>query len=211
MEASDEAQLTNALRAAFDAGYRYIDTAEIYANEQVVGAVLKEYIDAGKLKREDVFITTKLPFYGHDNPSYFIEQSLKKLQTDYIDLYLIHSPLPMKKINEGEAIPEGVTPFVRKSPGTGETVTLIPNLYPFIDTWRVLEKYYNDGKLKALGVSNFNEEQLQGLYDQATVKPQNIQVECHILFQQKSLFNLCKKLNITLTAYGPIGSPGRVI
>uniref|UniRef100_A0A914XYB7 NADP-dependent oxidoreductase domain-containing protein n=1 Tax=Panagrolaimus superbus TaxID=310955 RepID=A0A914XYB7_9BILA len=85
----------------------------------------------------------------------------------------------------------------------------IPALIPFIETWKVLEKYYNDGKLKAIGISNFNEKQIQELYDQATVKPQNLQVECHILFPQKELFEFCKKLNITFTAYAPIGSPGR--
>uniref|UniRef100_A0A914XRS7 NADP-dependent oxidoreductase domain-containing protein n=1 Tax=Panagrolaimus superbus TaxID=310955 RepID=A0A914XRS7_9BILA len=84
-----------------------------------------------------------------------------------------------------------------------------PVLIPHIDTWKVLEKYYNDGKLKAIGISNFNEKQIQELYDQATVKPQNLQVECHIFHQQKELFELCKKLNITFTAYAPIGSPGR--
>uniref|UniRef100_A0A7E4VZQ9 Aldo_ket_red domain-containing protein n=1 Tax=Panagrellus redivivus TaxID=6233 RepID=A0A7E4VZQ9_PANRE len=162
--ASDEAQLNTALRAALDAGYRYIDTAELYKNEHVIGNVLKEYIDAGKFKREDIYITTKLPFYGHAHAAEYIEGSLKRLQTDYIDLYLIHTPLPYKR-EEG-----------KDGPATKDGV-IIPDLsVPYIETWKVLEKYYNDGKLKAIGVSNFNEEQLQDLYDKATVKPHNIQV-----------------------------------
>uniref|UniRef100_A0A7E4VDR1 Aldo_ket_red domain-containing protein n=1 Tax=Panagrellus redivivus TaxID=6233 RepID=A0A7E4VDR1_PANRE len=195
--ASNEQQLNTAIRAALDAGYRYIDTAELYKNEHVIGSVVKEYIDAGKFKREDIYITTKLPLYGHDNAAFYIEQSLKKLQVDYIDLYLIHNSIPLEindektdfKLVNGEPIP----------------ITSIP----YIETWKILEKYYNEGKLKAIGVSNFNEEQLQDLYNKATVKPQNIQVECHILFPQKSLHALCKKLDVTLTAYAPIGSPGR--
>ena len=181
------------MRAALDIGYRYFDTAALYDNEHVIGKIIDEYIRDGKIKREDVFITTKLPLFGHDDPGKYIEESLKKLKTDYIDLYLIHCPTPIKICGAEELFS-----------GKAENV-----LTPHIETWRVLEKYYNDGKLKAIGVSNFNEEQLQDLYDKATVKPMNNQVECHILHPQKKLFELCKKLDITLTAYAPIGSPGR--
>jgi alcohol dehydrogenase (NADP+) len=187
--ATDEKQLDSALRAALDCGYRYIDTAEIYKNEHVIGAVVEEYIKNGKFKREDIFITTKLPLYGHDDPEKYIKQSLEKLRTDYIDLYLIHAPIPFDSF--------------KREGGSN------PVLIPHIETWKTLEKFYNDGKLKSIGLSNFNEQQIQELYDQATIKPQNLQVECHILFQQEELFEFCKKLNITFTAYAPIGSPGR--
>ena len=181
------------MKAALDIGYRYFDTATMYQNEHVVGTILDEYIKAGKLKREDVFITTKLPLYGHDNPAKYIEQSLSLLRTDYIDLYLIHCPA-------------GIRPKSREELFTGKSENV---LTPHIETWRVLEKYYNEGKLKAIGVSNFNEEQLQDLYNKATVKPMNNQVECHILHPQHQLFEFCKKLGVTLTAYSTIGSPGR--
>uniref|UniRef100_A0A7E4UPU7 Aldo_ket_red domain-containing protein n=1 Tax=Panagrellus redivivus TaxID=6233 RepID=A0A7E4UPU7_PANRE len=187
----------NAIRSALDAGYRYFDTAEYYRNESEIGDVLQEYYDAGKLKREDIYLTTKLPHYGHSEPGRHIEESLKRLRTDYIDLYLIHWPTSNKKNPNAE---EGI----KKEDGT-----YIPDLTPHIDVWRTFEKYYNDGKLKALGVSNFNAEQLQDLYDKATVKPHNLQVECHILFPQKEMFALTKKLNMAFTAYAPIGSPGR--
>jgi alcohol dehydrogenase (NADP+) len=187
--ATDEKELDTALRTALDVGYRYIDTAEIYKNEHVIGAVVEEYIKNGKLKREDIFITTKLPLYGHDDPEKYIKQSLEKLRTDYIDLYLIHAPCPFDSFSR-----EG---------------GMNPVLIPHIETWKVLEKFYNDGKLKSIGISNFNKKQIQELYDQATIKPQNLQVECHIFLKQKELFELCKKLNITFTAYAPIGSPGR--
>lgn len=87
-----------ALRAALDAGYRYFDTASRYGNEALIGSVLQEYYDAGKLRREDVFLTTKLPFNGHSDPDYFLERSLRELRTDYIDLYLMHTPMPTKVV-----------------------------------------------------------------------------------------------------------------
>uniref|UniRef100_A0A914Q2M0 NADP-dependent oxidoreductase domain-containing protein n=1 Tax=Panagrolaimus davidi TaxID=227884 RepID=A0A914Q2M0_9BILA len=195
---SDEKQLDDALRAAFDIGYRYIDTAEVYKNEHIIGAVIEEYIKNGKFKREDIFITTKLPVYGMNEPERFIKKSLKNLNLDYIDLYLIHAPIPFE--NSGN-----------DSSKKDETGNSIPALIPFYETWKVLEKFYLDGKLKSIGLSNFNEKQIQELYNQAKIKPQNLQVECHILFQQKELFEFCKKLNISLTAYAPLGSPGTVV
>jgi len=192
-QATDETELETTIKTALDIGYRYFDTAALYQNEHIIGRILSEYIKEGKIKREDIFITTKLALYGHDEPAKYIDESLEKLRTDYIDLFLIHAPTPVKPCSPEELFT-----------GKGENA-----LTPHIDTWKVLEKYYNDGKLKAIGVSNFNEEQLQDLYDKATVKPMNNQVECHILHPQKKLFELCKKLDITLTAYAPIGSPGR--
>ncbi|KAE9549742.1 hypothetical protein FO519_007053 [Halicephalobus sp. NKZ332] len=192
-QATDEAQLEHAMKVALDIGYRYFDTAVMYENEQVIGRVLEEYIKAGKFKREDIFITSKLPIYGHSDPGKYIEESLQRLRTDYIDLYLIHSPLSMKANSRDEIFA-----------GKFEI-----DLTPHIDTWRTFEKYYNEGKLKAIGVSNFNADQVQDLYNKATVKPMNNQVECHILHPQKKIFELCKKLGVTLTAYAPIGSPGR--
>ncbi|KAE9549734.1 hypothetical protein FO519_007045, partial [Halicephalobus sp. NKZ332] len=192
-QATDEAQLENAMRAALDIGYRYFDTAVMYQNEQIIGKVIEEYIKAGKVKREDIFITSKLPIYGHSDPGKHVEESLERLRTDYIDLYLIHTPTPMKANSREELFA-----------GKAEI-----DLTSHIDTWKGLEKYYNEGKLKAIGVSNFNEDQIQDLYNKATVKPMNNQVECHVLHPQNKLFEFCKKLGITLTAYAPIGSPGR--
>ncbi|KAI1720524.1 aldo/keto reductase family domain-containing protein [Ditylenchus destructor] len=196
--ANDASQLKVALRAALDAGYRYIDTAALYKNEDVIGEVLQEYYNAGKFKREDVFITTKLPFYGHSHVDQFLKKSLENLKTDYIDLYLVHTPLPTKvkaDLSQPEADAEG---------------KFVPELVPLIDTWRAVEKQYKSGTVKAIGVSNFNEKQLQELYNQAEIKPQNLQVECHILFPQNELVALCKKLNISVTSYGTLGSPGSI-
>ncbi|KAK6036053.1 oxidoreductase, aldo/keto reductase family protein, partial [Cooperia oncophora] len=78
-----------------------------------------------------------------------------------------------------------------------------------IETWQAMEKLHDEGKLKALGLSNFNAEQMEHLYSQARIKPSNLQVECHIYLPQVELQQFCKKHNMSLTAYAPLGSPGR--
>ncbi|KAF8385555.1 hypothetical protein PRIPAC_74697, partial [Pristionchus pacificus] len=186
-------ELKIALRVALDEGYRLIDTAAIYQNEHVIGEILEEYFTAGKLKREDVFVTSKLPFFAMqpDEAEESIKKQLAALRLDYLDLYLIHCPCAMKNKADGTA------GFDHQN-------------IEHIDTWRVLEKYYKSGQLKAIGVSNFNGNQIQALYDQAEIKPSNLQVELHIYWPQHELHELCKKLNMTVTAYAPIGSPGRL-
>jgi alcohol dehydrogenase (NADP+) len=192
-------ELKVALREALDSGYRLIDTAYLYFNENVIGEVLQEYFKAGKLKREDVFITSKLAPFNHkpEDVVKSVEKQLKNLQTDYIDLYLMHNSCPCEKDPNKDTW------------GLDKNGQVIPELIPHIDTWRVLEELYKKGTLKAIGLSNFNERQIQSLYDQAEIKPHNLQVECHILWPQNELFEFCKKHNITFTAYAPIGSPGR--
>ncbi|KHN80193.1 Alcohol dehydrogenase [NADP(+)] [Toxocara canis] len=200
--ASDPNALTDALRAALDAGYRLIDTAYVYGNEAVIGKVLHEYFTTKKLKRSDLFITSKLPYLAH-SPSEIedmVAGQLKDLQTDYLDLYLIHVPCPCKhqpgnKHGDYHALIENNQ--------------LVPDLIDHLDTWKVLEKLFNEGKLKAIGLSNFNQNQIQHLLDHASVKPHNLQVETHIYWPQNELYEFCKKNNITMTSYGPLGSPGR--
>ncbi|KAI6189371.1 Aldo-ket-red domain-containing protein [Aphelenchoides bicaudatus] len=193
--AYDHAELKQALRAALDAGYRYFDTASGYGNESALGDVLQEYYDAGKLKREDIFITSKLPYDSHETEA--AEKSLKKslenLRTNYLDLYLIHAPLPFK-INDESS-------FTKEN--------LIPLDIPLIETWSFMERQYKAGTLKSIGISNFNARQIRELYQQAEVKPHNLQVELHILLPQKELLALCKELNISVTSYSTLGSPGR--
>ncbi|KAM3716419.1 Aldo-keto reductase family 1 member [Dirofilaria immitis] len=200
---SDRAALTASLRTALDAGYPLIDTAYIHRNEAVIGQVLREYFTSGKLKREDIFITTKLPSTAHKpfEVEEMVKKQLKDLQVDYFDLYLINSPCPCKHRSSDAA---------DKYKLLLEDGHVVPELVDHLETWKVLEKLHKEGILKAIGLSNFNEEQIQNILDHATVKPHNLQVEAHIYWPQKELHEFCKKNNITMTSYATLGSPGRI-
>uniref|UniRef100_A0A8L8JXD3 Aldo_ket_red domain-containing protein n=1 Tax=Heligmosomoides polygyrus TaxID=6339 RepID=A0A8L8JXD3_HELPZ len=196
--AKDEHDLSVSLRTALDNGYRLIDTAHLYQNEAIIGRVLQEYLSSGKLSREELFITTKLPFTAHaaQDVEKCVQTQLEALQLDYVDLYLIHCPCPFERAEDSfaPAVVDGA---------------LVPTMIEHMETWAAMEKLHSEGKLKALGLSNFSAGQVELIYAQAQVKPANVQVECHIYWPQFELHELCKKLNISFTAYAPLGSPGR--
>uniref|UniRef100_A0A914CNJ4 NADP-dependent oxidoreductase domain-containing protein n=1 Tax=Acrobeloides nanus TaxID=290746 RepID=A0A914CNJ4_9BILA len=149
-------ELNKAFDAALDAGYRLFDTAALYNNEAIIGDFFEEKFKQGNLKRSDIFITTKLWIseFQPENAEKAIKASLERLRTNYIDLYLLHGPTPVKIEN-------------------GQTV---PDLVPHIETWRVLEKYYKNGTFKSIGLSNFTIPQIQDLIKQAEIKPHNLQI-----------------------------------
>ncbi|CAD5224382.1 unnamed protein product [Bursaphelenchus okinawaensis] len=185
------------LSAAIEAGYRLIDTSRSFGNEEMIGEAISELIQKKKIKREDLFITTKLPIYAHRNEitDNVIDLSLKALGTPYIDQYLIELPCAVQGDISGSLMDKNGIP--------------IPDLAPQTETWKVLEDAYKSGKVKSIGLANFNEWQIQALYTTADVKPQILEVECHILLQQPELLAFCKKNNITVMASAPLGSPQR--
>ncbi|XP_077285642.1 1,5-anhydro-D-fructose reductase-like isoform X1 [Arctopsyche grandis] len=196
-QATDE-ELESALNNALECGYRHIDTALVYENEAVIGKVLKQWLDSGRLKREDLFVVTKLPPSGN-HPCLvrkFFTQSLDALQLEYLDLYLIHTPFAFKYV-EGNLHPTNED---------GEFLVDINTDH--IAIWREMEKLQDEGLAKAIGLSNFNERQIKRICDNARVKPSNLQVELHVYFQQRPLVEFCKQRNITITAYSPLGSRG---
>ncbi|XP_076260205.1 1,5-anhydro-D-fructose reductase-like [Rhynchophorus ferrugineus] len=190
-------EVENAVKVALEVGYRHIDTAFNYNNEDSIGKAIREWLDSGKGKREDLFLTTKLPNFGNrpKDVERFLKMSLEKLQLSYIDLYLMHMPFSFH-LNE-ETL----------SPAVNPDGCFSLDVVDFVETWKVMEEQVNKGLIKALGVSNFNGEQLQRLYNNSVIKPAVLQVESHAYLQQKNLRELCKKLGVAVTAYSPLGSP----
>ncbi|MBI9064328.1 MAG: aldo/keto reductase [Marinilabiliaceae bacterium] len=162
------AEVENAVKYALDAGYKHIDTAAIYKNEEGVGKAIKKHA----IHREELFITSKIwnDDQGYDTTIKAFEASLKRLQTDYLDLYLIHWPVKEK----------------------------------YIDTWKALETLYKDGRVKAIGVSNFLKHHLLDLIQHSSIDPMVNQVECHPLLVQQELNDFCEEYQIQYEAWSPL-------
>ncbi|XP_001602440.2 aldo-keto reductase family 1 member A1-B [Nasonia vitripennis] len=187
-------EMDNAISSALENGYRHIDTAFSYDNEAAIGKILKKWFDKGG-KREDIFITSKLPSQGNRPQSVetYLKRSLKDLGLDYVDMYLIHTPFAVK---EGENLSS-------KQDKDGN------DLFDDVDhkaLWKAMERQVKEGRAKSIGLSNFNQSQVLNIYNNAEIKPSNLQVETHAYLQQKQLRKFCKEHNIVMTAYAPLGS-----
>ncbi|KAL3272972.1 hypothetical protein HHI36_014429 [Cryptolaemus montrouzieri] len=191
--------IEKAVEAALNDGYRHIDTAFNYNTEEPIGKTIKNWISDEKIKREDLFITTKLPNVGNrpEDVEKFLEMSLKRLQMNYVDLYLIHMPFSFW----GD--PETFAPLVNE-----DSTFQLHDDNDIVSTWREMEKQVEKGKVKSIGLSNFNIEQIERICRSSKIKPAVLQIELHAYLQQKELVEQCKRHDIIVTAYSPLGSPG---
>lgn len=190
---SKKNQVYDAVIEAIRVGYRHIDCAYIYQNESEIGKALKYAMQSGLVKREDLFITSKLWNSDHspERVEIAIRKSLSDLQLDYLDLYLIHWPVAFKTGH-----------------GQARTASDLASLYemPISKTWQAMEQSQKQGFAKHIGVSNFNIPKLKQLLKNCKIKPEVNQVELHPYFQQNELVRFCEDNEILVTAYSPLGS-----
>jgi diketogulonate reductase-like aldo/keto reductase len=184
----------NATRAALEAGFRALDTAERYRTEKEVGEAMQEVFKAGKIKREDVFLATKLWNTNHrpERVKPAFESSLKKLQVDYVDLYLIHTPFAFQ-------------PGDQQDPRDANGNVIYDTSVKLIDTWRALEGLVKEGKCKAIGLSDIGLDGVKEIYEAATVKPAVVHVESHPYLPEWELLEYCRKNGIVLQAFAALG------
>ncbi|KNG85536.1 protein GCY [Aspergillus nomiae NRRL 13137] len=190
-------EVEKAVSHAISVGYRHIDGAFCYQNEEEVGKGIKDALASGKVKREDLFVTTKLWCTYHSRVQEALDLSLKNLGLDYVDLYLMHWPLAMN--------PNGNHPlFPKHEDGSRDIV----QSHSHVQTWKNMEKLLSTGKVKAIGVSNYSVRYLEQLLPEATVVPAVNQIENHPSLPQQEIVDFCKKKGIHITAYSPLGSTG---
>ena len=168
------------VQMAIAAGYRHIDSAKVYGNEVGVG----EGVRASGIKREDIFVTTKVPaeYKSYKKAKRAIEESLKNLDLGYIDLILIHCPQPWKLFGSSFH-------YYKQN----------------VKVWKALEEAYKEGKVRAIGVSNFNEKDLQNIFDNCEIRPMVNQIKVHAGYSELNIIDFCKKNDVVVEAYSPIG------
>lgn len=189
-------EVKEAVIHAIKSGYRHIDCAAIYMNEKEIGEAFSFCFDNKIVKREELWITSKLWNNAHLKEDVLpaIKKTLADLQLEYLDLYIIHWPVAFK-------------PEKLNAPNAEDYLSL--EEAPIIDTWHGMQEIQALGLAKHIGVSNFSIKKLDELYQQATYKPEVNQVELHPYLQQQELVDYCKQKNIILTAYSPLGSGDR--
>lgn len=172
----DDEAVEKAVKAAIgEAGYRHIDTAAMYGNEKGVGKGIK-IVD-----RKDVYITTKLKNDDHARVAEAVQESLQRLDTDYLDTYVIHWPVTERPNKDGDTSP------------------------PIKETWQAMEKAVDQGYIKSIGVSNFSVKKLKDLQSYARIPPSVNQVEVHIWHRNDPLIKHCEETGVQIQAYSPMG------
>jgi len=185
---------TQAIKCALETGFRHFDCAERYRNEERVGIAISEFLEAGSARREDLFITTKLWNTNH-RPERVLpafEASCRRLQVDYIDCYLIHTPFAFQ-------------PGDNQDPRDENGHVIYDSGVTLIDTWRAMERLVDEGRARAIGLSDITQQVLKEIVAVARIKPAVVQVESHPYLPEWELLDFCQQHGIVVLAFAPLG------
>lgn len=177
-----------AVKTAIDCGYRLIDTAYVYGNEEEIGNAIHQKINEGVVKREELFITTKLAYQDPAFVEHSCRLSLGRLCQTYIDLYLIHSPWGLEYSGDTDLSKDKKASNV-----------------DYLDTWKAMENLVDLGLVKSIGVSNFNMEQCGRILKNCRIQPSVNQIECHPQLNEKELIKFCRENDIAVMGFCPLG------
>ena len=190
----DPVATRQATKAALETGFRHFDCSERYRNEREVGDAMAEVFRAGKIQRKDVFVTTKLWNNNHrpERVKPAFEASRQRLQLDDVDCYLIHTPFAFQPGDE-------------QDPRDGQGQVIYDSGVTLVETWRALERLVDEGRCKAIGLSNVNLEKLREVVDAARIKPAVVEIESHPYLPEWELLDYCRQQGIVLLAFAALG------
>jgi alcohol dehydrogenase (NADP+) len=190
----DRVAAKQATRAALETGFRLLDSAERYRNEDVVGQAMREAFEAGTLRREELFVMTKLWNNNHrpERVGPALEASLRRLQLDHVDGYLIHTPFAFKPGDE-------------QDPRDAHDQPIYDSGVTLIETWRAMEQLVDEGKARSIGLSDITLEKLKEIVAAARIRPAIVQVESHPYLPEWELLEFCLQHGIVLQAFAPLG------
>ncbi|KHN78994.1 Alcohol dehydrogenase [NADP(+)] [Toxocara canis] len=193
---SGPGEVGSAVEYAVKHGYRHIDCAYAYLNQKEVGEALSRVFSEKIVERKEMFITSKIwnTFHSYELARKCVDEILADLRLDYLDLCLIHWP---------HGYEEGGDIFPKTEDGKKMRYSSVD----YLETWHALEDCVRAGKIRSVGISNFNHKQIARIIHNCTVKPSVLQVELHPYFQQRKLREFCQSHEITITAYSPLGNP----
>ena len=183
-----------ATKTALEVGFRHFDCSERYRNEQAVGDAMQEVFRAGTIRRKDVFVTTKLWNNNHraERVKPAFEASCRRLQVDDVDCYLIHTPFAFKPGDE-------------QDPRDEHGKVIYDSGVTLVETWRALESLVDEGRCRAIGLSNVDLEKLQEIVEAARIKPAVVEVESHPYLPEWELLDYCRRQGIVLLAFAALG------
>jgi len=190
----DPVATKQATKTALEVGFRHFDCAERYRNEEAVGAAMQEVFKTGAIRREDVFVTTKLWNTNHrpERVKPAFDASRRRLQIDTVDCYIIHTPFAFRPGDE-------------QDPRDEHGQVVYDSGVTLVDTWGALERLVDDGKCKSIGLSDVNLERLREIVTAARIKPAVVQVESHPYLPEWELLDFCRQHDIVLLAFAALG------